>query len=114
MPYTKVELHRVTMKTTGVAIAIVCSVALGTGPVIPLTSASSLAQEDWKAEFDEVCSKTTDAMALTKTEVKSLIERCDKLRPRIERLDESTAKVYLKRLKMCRDLYMFVLETPSP
>lgn len=101
------------MKRTGVMIAIVCSLVLGTGPVFQLPSASSLAEEDWKAEFDEVCSKTTDSMELTKTELKKLIERCDRLKPRIELLDESTAKVYLKRLKMCRDLYEFVLETPA-
>lgn len=100
------------MKRTGVTVAIVCSLVLGSGPVFQLPPASSFAQEEWKAEFDDVCSKTTDSMSLTKAELKSLIDRCDKLKPRIERLDESAAKVYLKRLKMCRDLYLFVLETP--
>jgi hypothetical protein len=44
--------------------------------------------------------------------LKGLIERCEKLRPRIEKLDESAAKVYLKRLQMCKDLFVFVLESP--
>jgi hypothetical protein len=100
------------MNRTGASIAIVCAFLLGIGSLI-LLPAVSLAQEDWRAEFDDICSKTTDSMSLTKAELASLIERCDKLKPRIERLDESTAKVYRRRLKMCRDLYVFVLETPS-
>ncbi len=69
------------------------------------------AQDDWKAEFDDICAKTADALSLSKAELKGLIERCDKLRPRIEKLDESAAKVYLKRLQMCKDLYVYVLES---
>ena len=51
-------------------------------------------------------------MALPGTEVRALIERCDRLKPRIEKLEESEAKVYLKRLRMCKDLFVFVLENP--
>jgi len=67
--------------------------------------------QDWKKEYEDICSKTSDAMALTEDELKTLIERCDRLKPVIEALDdESTKKVYLKRLQMCRDLYQFCLE----
>jgi hypothetical protein len=34
-----------------------------TGP-LPFGPSTSLAQEDWKAEFDAVCSKTDAAMTL--------------------------------------------------
>lgn len=69
------------------------------------------AQEDWKQEFEVVCSQTQDAMALSAEELSGLIERCDKLKSRMEKLDESARKVYLKRLQLCRDLYVFVLES---
>jgi hypothetical protein len=69
------------------------------------------AQEDWRKEFDDVCSKTQDAMVFTIDELKGLVGRCDKLKPQIEKLDESQRKVYLKRLRMCRDLYFYVLES---
>ncbi len=72
---------------------------------------SAYAQDDWKTEFEDICSKTNDAMALTKKELKTLIERCDKLKPLIEKLDEAPRKVYLKRLQACRDLFVFVLES---
>jgi len=69
------------------------------------------AQEDWKAEFEDVCSKTQDAMTFTTDELKSLIARCDKLKPIIENLGETQRKVYGKRLQLCRDLLVFVLES---
>lgn len=69
------------------------------------------AQDDWKNEFDDICSKTQDSMALTPDELKQLVGRCDALRPRIEKLEETQKKVYLKRLQMCRDLFVFVLQS---
>lgn len=83
---------------------------------MPLPSASAVAspEGDWRSEFDDVCGRTQDSMMLSKNEVRLLVERCDRLRPRIERLDESASKVYLKRLQMCRDLFVFILESESP
>lgn len=69
------------------------------------------AQGDWRTEFDDVCSKTQDAMVLTPEELRKLVERCDRLKPSLEKLDESQRKVYTKRLQSCRDLYNFVLES---
>ncbi len=69
------------------------------------------AQEDWRNEFDDVCSKTQDAMIFTSDELKDLAARCDRLKPILEKLDEPQRKVYLKRLRSCRDLYLFVLES---
>jgi len=67
------------------------------------------AQEDWKSEFEDVCSKTQDAMTYSTDELKNLIARCDKLKPLIDKLDESPRKVYLRRLQLCKDLFVFVL-----
>ncbi len=69
------------------------------------------AQDDWKKEFDDICSKTQDAMAFSADELNSLVDRCDKLRPLIENLAEAPRKIYLKRLSMCRDLFIFALES---
>jgi hypothetical protein len=80
-----------------------------TGP-LPFGPSVSLAQEEWRAEFDAVCSKTDVAMSLAVGELKDLIERCVQLKARIKAQDESTRKVYLRRLQMCSDLYKYVLE----
>ena len=69
------------------------------------------AQDDWKNEFNDVCSKTQDAMTLSSDELRNLIARCDKLKPLVEKLDETQRKVFLKRLQLCRDLFFFVLES---
>ncbi len=81
-----------------------------TGP-LPFSPSASLAQEEWKAEFDAVCSKTDVAMTLSEEELKGRIARCDQLKPKIEAEEASTRKVYLRRLRMCRELYQFVLDS---
>jgi hypothetical protein len=69
------------------------------------------AQDEWKKEFEEICSRTDDAMSFSKEELRGLIARCDKVKSIVETLDPSTRKVYLRRLQLCRDLYAFVLES---
>lgn len=78
----------------------------------PQSSASQAdpAKETWRKEFDDVCSKTQDAMTFSQEELTDLIRRCDALLPQIEKLDESRKKVYLGRLRMCRGLYAYVLD----
>ncbi|NJD56952.1 MAG: hypothetical protein FIA94_11185 [Nitrospirae bacterium] len=67
--------------------------------------------QDWKKEFAEICGKTDDAMSLSQEELKQLIEQCDKLKPIIEKQEETERKVYLKRLRLCRELFAYVLES---
>jgi hypothetical protein len=87
-------------------------VALGAGAASgALAQGSTAATQDWKKEFEEICAKTQDAMALPMDELEGLVSRCDKLKPRIEKLDESQRKVYSRRLQVCRDLYQFVIES---
>ena len=75
---------------------------------------SVYAQDDWKQEYSSVCAKTQNAMSLTPEELKSYIDRCDKLLALINELEGEKAatekKVYTKRVKMCRELYQFALE----
>ena len=75
---------------------------------------SVYAQDDWKQEYADICAKTQNAMILTPEELKSYIDRCDKLQALINELEGEQAatekKVYTKRVKMCRDLYQFALE----
>ena len=67
-------------------------------------------QEDWRKEFEDICSKTENAMSFSLEELRSLVDRCDALKSRVEQLDEPQRKVTLRRLQMCRDLYAFVFE----
>lgn len=73
-------------------------------------SAPPAAAESWQKEFEDVCSKTQDAMVFSVTELKALVQRCDALAPQIEKLDETRKKVYLRRLRQCRGLFAYVLD----
>lgn len=84
--------------------------AILVAPKEPFYCGIAYSQEDWSKEFDQICSKTEDAMAFSVEELKSLVDRCDALKPRIEKLDEPQRKITLRRLQMCRDLYAFALE----
>jgi len=67
-----------------------------------------------KRDFEEVCSNSTNGEHLGKEELQKLIIRCDKLKPRIEGLDDTDRRFYLRRLKSCRDLYQFMIDTTEP
>lgn len=86
------------------------TVILGLYSAILLFPTPAGAEQGWKEEFEAVCSKTDAAMTLRTEELKDLVERCDRLKERIEAEEESTRKVYLRRLKSCRDLYFYMLE----
>ena len=73
--------------------------------------APAYGDEGWKDKIGALCSKTDVAMGLSSEELKALIAGCDQLGPVIEALEETPRKVYRKRLKMCRDLFAYVLET---
>ena len=65
----------------------------------------------WRVEFDETCANTSDAMTLSPADLRTLIVKCERLQITIEQLDESTRKVFLKRVLMCKNLYQYVLDT---
>ena len=101
-------------RSLAIALAIALSVLFGM-PLLTngafIAIAAVAAQDDWKTEFEDICSKTQDSMAFTPDELKRLVDRCEALKPRIEKLDETQRKVYLKRLQMCRDHLVFVIES---
>lgn len=70
-------------------------------------------KQSWHQELVAICSKTQDAMTFSQEELRNLIGRCDTLLPELEKLDESAKKVYGGRLRMCRGLYVYVLESKS-
>ncbi|MDA8173319.1 MAG: hypothetical protein M0018_01870 [Nitrospiraceae bacterium] len=77
----------------------------------PAQSASA-GQADWRSEFNSVCSRSGQTMALSNDELKSLVKRCGGLEKRISQdADGSAKKVFLQRLKTCCGMYRFMLET---
>ena len=78
---------------------------------ILISQPAAYGEEAWRADFDAVCAQSNDSMALPVSELKTLIEKCDRLQKVIEAQEETVRKVFLKRLQLCRNLYVFVVET---
>jgi len=96
----------------------VASICGATGLLLLLAGAPGGAQEpaaqqtaDWRVEFEAVCGTTDASMSFTVEELTNLIARCDKLAELIGAEDETVRRVYLRRLKMCRDLLAYILES---
>lgn len=98
-------------RTLLLAAAIAGSAAAPAWLTPTRAQAPAAAKEEWRKEFEEVCARTQDAMALSSEELRSLVARCDQLKPVIDRLDESRRKVFAKRLRDCRAVYQFVLDS---
>ncbi len=81
------------------------------GIVMMLAGGAFADDESWRAEFNEVCDKTSEATTLSSQELKSLIDRCDRIQKSLAGENESVVKVYTKRVRMCRDLFRYVLDT---
>ena len=69
------------------------------------------ADDSWKQDMADVCSKTDDAMTFSIDELKAMLLKLDKLQAVIETLEETPRKVNLRRLEMCKNLFIFVLES---
>ncbi len=112
----KLRLRRLVCRAGAVMAAAFIFMALPQGheadPSLPcFAKPAQAAEEPWEQEFNEVCSRTTDSMSLSREELQLLIARCEKLKPIIEVQEETTRKGYRKRLEMCKNLLVFVLES---
>ena len=70
-------------------------------------------EKDWKVELEEVCAKTDVSMTLSVEELENLITRCGGLEKRIGEEDKVVRKIYLRRVKRCKDLFVYVLQSKS-
>jgi len=91
-------------------LLLAITLSAGLQPVCLREAVAAEAVESWKAEFDTVCGQTDNAAEMTVAELKKALERCDALTPKIEALEATPRKIYLKRLQMCRNLFVYLLE----
>jgi hypothetical protein len=70
----------------------------------PLASAQS-----WIEDFDKICSQTEDADSLPTAKLKELVMESDKLIDVIESGNDPKKKVYIFRLKKCRNLFLYIM-----
>jgi len=98
------------MKKTLWYLLMVIVLATGLQSISGRNAYTADLDESWKVEFNAVCGQTDNAADLSVAALKKAIEQCDALKPKIEALEATPRKVYLKRLQMCRNLFTYLLE----
>lgn len=72
---------------------------------------TALCAEPWKDEFDRLCGVTDQATTFSEDELKGLIQDCDRLMEKLKGMEVPKKKLYLFRIKKCRNLFTFILDT---
>lgn len=70
----------------------------------------SVYAENWVEDFNMLCSKTEDADSLSPEQLEELIEQSDSLLDTIQKSEHKQKKIYIFRLKKCRNLFEYMLE----
>lgn len=71
----------------------------------PLSHAAS-----WKEDFERICSYADDVTELDPANLTALISESDQLLKAIEALGDPQKKVYIFRLKKCRNFFQYMLD----
>jgi len=77
--------------------------------LFPAAGASS--GTSWKTEFEAICVHTIEAPGLSTERVRELVDESDRLMKTIEKVNDPRKKVYLFRLKKCRNFFQYILES---
>jgi hypothetical protein len=91
-------------------LAVFCAIVLASAA--PASGAAG-SEGDWKVELEKVCVKTDISMTLSREELQALILRCEELEKRIGEEDEVVRRIYLRRLKRCRNLFVYMMESKT-
>ena len=70
----------------------------------PLASAQS-----WVEDFDRICGQAEEADSLPTPKLQELVVESDKLLEVIEAGNDPRKKVYIFRLKKCRNLFVYIM-----
>jgi hypothetical protein len=89
-------------RLTGAAVVIFVMLSLMI-PSLALTS-------DWKDEVEDICSRTGVADSYSIEELQALIDRSNKLLKKIKASDNRRKKMFIMRLKKCRNFFAFTID----
>lgn len=88
-----------TVRMLAAAMLLVC--------MLPLAAPAG----DWRVEFDDICARVDTADSLSSEELARLISRADDVIRQIDESGDPARKVFMTRLKRCRDFFEFTLQT---
>ena len=64
----------------------------------------------WKDDFERLCSYTEEASSLSTDQIQELMQESDRLLKTLETVNEPEKKVYIFRLKKCRNFFEYILD----
>lgn len=104
------------MKTYRPKHLIVKSIAVAVllGMVCLAAALPATAEENWNDQFEEICGKVQSADSMSDQEIAAMMDKADKLLPVIQASNNPGKKVFVTRLKRCRGVYEFMLDTRKP
>ena len=79
--------------------------------IICVSSLSFANDASWKKEYNRLCGNTQEGMLLPEKELMTQIEECDKLLTTINATDNPKKKLYIFRLKKCRNFYQYIIDS---
>jgi hypothetical protein len=74
------------------------------------TGNSFVGRDNWREEFDRICVHTNVATSLSGEQLNQLIEDSNRLLDILDTLDHPHKKVFILRLRNCREFFKFALE----
>jgi len=96
------------MKLFSLCLAIIMCLAFFS---LPLQSQASDDHKKLETVFNELCSQTENAEALSVEEITTMIAECDSLKDKIIQSSHPKKKILLFRLKKCRNFLDFIIQT---
>ena len=67
--------------------------------------------QSWLDDFDKICGQAEGAESLPTAKLKELVVESDKLLEAIESGNDPKKKVYIFRLRKCRNLFQYVMNS---
>ena len=64
----------------------------------------------WKEEFERICIQTEVATSLSAEQLRKLVSDSDKLLDRLDHLQDPRAKIYIFRLRNCKEFFVYALQ----
>lgn len=100
---------KITLRSThgGTSLAGIALIGILALSALPAASGA----ETWKEAFENICSKVEVSQTLSIKDLEALIAQSDKLTPEIQKSDDPSKKVYLRRLKNCRSMFEFAIDS---
>lgn len=79
--------------------------------VICLSVPAFADEESWKKEYNRICGKSHEAIALSEEDLVNRMKQCNDMLSTIERSDNPRKKIFIFRFEKCRNFYQYLIDS---